>query len=172
MVKLIFQSHNNMDISIIAAIGKNNELGKNNDLIWKLKGDLKFFKDLTTNHIIVMGRKTFESLPKMLPNRHHIIISSNNSFNDKVEVFNNIYLFLEKYKNYKDEIFIIGGASIYKSFLEYANKLYLTEIDEEDKNADVYFPTFNVNSWNKEYISDLKEENNIKYRHVLYRRLK
>ncbi len=161
-----------MDISIIAAIGKNNELGKNNDLIWKLKGDLKFFKDLTTNHVIVMGRKTFESLPKMLPNRHHIIISSNNNFNDKVEVFNNIYSFLEKYKNYKDEIFIIGGASIYKSFLEYANKLYLTEIDEEDKNADVYFPTFDKNFWNKEYISDLKEENNIKYRHVLYRRLK
>jgi dihydrofolate reductase len=161
-----------MNISIIAAIGKNNELGKNNDLIWKLKGDLKFFKELTTNHVIVMGKKTFESLPKMLPNRHHIVITSSNNLNEEVEVFNNIESFLEKYKDYKDEIFIIGGASIYKSFLEYSNKLYLTKIDEEDENADVYFPLFDENLWSKEYISEIKEENNIKYRHVLYRRLK
>ena len=160
-----------MDISIIAAIGKNNELGKNNDLIWHLKGDMKFFRELTTNHVIVMGRKTFESLPKMLPNRHHIIISNNN-LNDKVEVFNNINSFLEKYKDYEDEIFIIGGSSIYKAFLDYSNKLYLTEIDEEDKNADVYFPLFDKSLWDKEYISEDKEEKNIKYRHVLYRRVK
>lgn len=161
-----------MDISIIAAIGKNNELGKDNNLIWHLKEDLKFFKELTTNHVIVMGRKTFESLPKMLPNRHHIVITSNNNLNNEIEVFKNIESFLETYKDYEDEIFIIGGASIYKNFLDYSNKLYLTEIDEEDENADVYFPLFDKSLWNKEYISELKEENNIKYRHVLYRRLK
>ncbi len=161
-----------MNISIVAAIGKNNELGKNNDLIWHLKEDLKFFKDLTTNHVIVMGRKTFESLPKMLSNRHHIVITSNNILNSEIEVFKNIESFLETYKDYEEEIFIIGGSSIYKSFLNYSNKLYLTEVDEEDKNADVYFPLFDKSLWNKEYISDLKEENNIKYRHVLYRRLK
>ena len=160
-----------MNISIVAAIGKNNELGKNNNLIWHLKDDLKFFKELTTGHVIVMGRKTFESLPKMLPNRHHVVISSSNSFNDEVEVFNNIESFLEKYKDYKDEIFIIGGSSIYKSFLDYSNKLYLTEIDEEEKDADVYFPTFDKSLWNKEYISGVKEESGIKYRHVLYRRV-
>ena len=160
-----------MDISIIASIGKNNELGKNNNLIWHLKGDLKFFKDMTTDHVIVMGRKTFESLPKMLPNRHHVVISNNSNFSDKVEVFNNIESFLETYKNYNEEIFVIGGASIYKVFLGYSNKIYLTEIDEEDKNADVYFPKFDESLWNKEYISEVKEENNIKYRHVLYRRL-
>lgn len=158
-----------MDISIIAAIGKNNELGKDNNLIWHLKEDLKFFKELTTNHVIVMGRKTFESLPKILPNRHHIVITSNNNLNDKIEVFNSVESFLEKYKDYKDEIFIIGGSSIYKSFLDYSNKLYLTEIDEECKNADVYFPYFDKSLWSKEYISDELEENNIKYRHVLYK---
>ena len=161
-----------MNISIVAAIGKNNELGKNNDLIWHLKEDLKFFKDLTTNHVIVMGRKTFESLSRILPNRHHIVITSNNILNNEIEVFKNIESFLETYKDYEEEIFIIGGSSIYKSFLNYSNKLYLTEIDEEDENADVYFPLFDKSLWNKEYISDLKEENNIKYRHVLYRRLK
>lgn len=161
-----------MDISIIAAIGKNNELGKNNGLIWPLKEDLKFFKKLTTNHVIVMGRKTFESLPGMLPNRHHVIISSNSDFDEKIEVFNNINSFLEKYKDYKEEIFIIGGSSIYKAFLDYSNKLYLTEINEEDKNADVYFPVFDKSLWNKEYLSEELEENNIKYKHVLYRRLK
>lgn len=159
-----------MDISIIAAIGKNNELGKNNNLIWHLKEDLKFFKELTTNHVIVMGRKTFESLPKMLPNRHHIVLTSNNNLNDKIEVFNNIESFSEKYKDYEDEIFIIGGSSIYRSFLDYSNKLYLTEIDEECKNADVYFPYFDKSLWSKEYISDELEENNIKYRHVLYKK--
>ena len=153
-----------MNISIIAAIGKNNELGKDNNLIWRLKGDLKFFKEITTNHVIVMGRKTFESLPKMLPNRHHIVISSGNNFDKEIEVFNSIEKFLEKYKNYEEEIFIIGGSSIYKSFLEYSNKLYLTEINKEDKNADVYFPLFDKSCWDKEYISDEKEENNIKYR--------
>ena len=161
-----------MDISLIAAIGKNNELGKNNNLIWHLKGDLKFFKEITSNHTIVMGRKTFESLPKMLPNRHHIVISSGNNFDKEIEVFKSIDEFLEKYKEYEEEIFVIGGASIYKSFLEYANKMYLTEINAEDKNADVYFPKFDKSLWNKEYISDEKEENNIKYKHVLYRRLK
>ena len=161
-----------MNISIVAAIGKNNELGKDNNLIWHLKEDLKFFKELTTNHVIVMGRKTFESLPKMLPNRHHIVITSNNNLNNEIEVFKNIESFLETYKDYEDEIFIIGGSSIYKSFLDYSNKLYLTEIDEECKNANVYFPCFDKSLWNKEYISDELEENNIKYRHVLYRRLK
>ena len=159
-----------MNISMVAAIGKNNELGKSNNLIWRLKGDLKFFKELTTGHVVVMGRKTFESLPKMLPNRHHIVISSNNNFDKDVEVFNNIDAFLEKYKDYDDEIFIIGGASIYKLFLDYANKIYLTEIDAYDENADVYFPDFDKKLWNRECISEEKEENNIKYRHVLYRR--
>jgi len=136
------------------------------------KRRFKVFKDLTTNHVIVMGRKTFESLPKMLPNRHHIVISSSNNFDKEIEVFNSIEKFLEKYKNYEEEIFIIGGSSIYKSFLEYSNKLYLTEINKEDNNADVYFPLFDKSCWDKEYISDEIEENNIKYRHVLYRRLK
>lgn len=159
-----------MNISMIASVGKNNELGKDNNLIWRFKEDLKFFKEITTGHVIVMGRKTFESLPKMLPNRHHIVITSKNNINNEVEVFKNIDDFLYNYKDYDDEIFIIGGSSIYNSFLDYSNKLYLTEIDSEDKEADVYFPSFDKSLWYKEYLSKIKEDNNIRYRHVLYRK--
>ena len=158
-----------MDINLIAAIGKNNELGKNNDLIWKLKGDMKFFRETTMGHPIVMGRKTFESLPKVLPGRKNIVISSNEILNDEIERYKSIKEFLLKYKEFNEDVFIIGGASIYKQFIDLASKLYLTEIDAVAKDADVYFPMFNKLEWNKEIISE-KEENDIKYNHVLYKR--
>lgn len=158
-----------MNISLIAAIGKNNELGKNGDLIWKIKEDMKFFKETTMNHPIVMGRITFESLPKVLPGRKNIVISNSEIDNKKIEIYKSIKEFLTKYEKYKQEIFIIGGATIYNEFINLSNKMYLTEIDEEDKDADVYFPKFNINEWEKEILSS-NEENNIKYKHVLYKR--
>jgi len=158
-----------MDINIIAAIGKNNELGKNNDLVWRLKGDMKFFRETTMGHPIVMGRKTFESLPKVLPGRKNIVISSNNILNEEIEKYKSIKEFLLKYKEFREDVFIIGGASIYTQFIDLAKNLYLTEIDAVDKEADVYFPIFNKEEWNKEIISE-NEENNIKYNHVLYKR--
>lgn len=158
-----------MNISLIAAIGKNNELGKNGDLIWKIKEDMKFFKETTMNHPIVMGRITFESLPHVLPGRKNIVISNSEIDNKKIEIYKSIKEFLTKYEKYKQEIFIIGGATIYNEFINLSNKMYLTEIDEEDKDADVYFPKFNINEWEKEILSS-NEENNIKYKHVLYKR--
>ena len=158
-----------MDINVIAAIGKNNELGKNNDLVWRLKGDMMFFRETTMGHPIVMGRKTFESLPKVLPGRKNIVISSNEILNDEIERYKSIKEFLLKYKEFNEDVFIIGGASIYKQFIDLASKLYLTEIDAVAKDADVYFPMFNKLEWNKEIISE-KEENDIKYNHVLYKR--
>ena len=79
-----------MNINIIAAIGKNNELGKNNDLIWKFKGDMKFFKETTMGHPVVMGRCTFESLPSILPGRENIVISTNNINNEKIKLYKSI----------------------------------------------------------------------------------
>ena len=158
-----------MDINVIAAIGKNNELGKNNDLVWRLKGDMKFFRETTMGHPIVMGRKTFESLPKVLPGRKNIVISSNEILNTEIEKYKSLKEFLLKYKEFNEDVFIIGGASIYNQFIDLASKLYLTEIDAVDKDADVYFPLFNKEEWNKEIISE-KEENDIKYNHVLYKR--
>ena len=131
-------------ISMIAAIGKNNELGKNNDLIWHFKEDMKFFKETTMDHKVVMGRKTYESLPGGLPGREIIVISTKPVDKDII-YYNNINSIVDKYKNTEEEIFICGGASIYKQFLPYADKLYLTEIDSEDEDADTFFPEFDKN---------------------------
>ena len=160
-----------MDINIIAAIGKNNELGKNNDLVWRLKGDMKFFRDTTIGHSIVMGRKTFESLPKILPGRKHIVISTSDIKNDEIELYKSIRDFLIKYQNVDEDVFIIGGASIYQQFVDLASKMYLTEIDASDEYADVYFPEFNKEDWDREELAS-NQENSINYKHVLYKKKK
>lgn len=158
-----------MSYTIIAAVGKNRELGRNNDLIWHLKEDMKFFKEKTTNHKIIMGRKTLESLPKLLPNRHHIVLTSSGLDNPNIETYKSMKKLLENTKDLNEEIFIIGGASIYKEFIDIADKMYLTEIDEECNDATVYFPYFDKKEWTREIISDIKEDN-ISYKHILYKR--
>lgn len=160
-----------MNINLIAAIGKNYELGKDNNLVWRIKGDLKFFKETTMGHPIVMGRKTFESLPKVLPGRKNIVISTNEIKNDEIETYKSIKAFLEKYKETDEDVFIIGGASIYSQFIDLASNLYLTEIEKEDNKADVYFPKFNKEDFDRSVLLE-NEENEIKYRHVLYKRKK
>ncbi|MBR2832955.1 MAG: dihydrofolate reductase [Bacilli bacterium] len=158
-----------MELSIIAAIGKNNELGKNNDLLWKLKDDMRFFKNMTIGNKVVMGRKTFESLPGLLKDRKHIVLTrSGLEFPKEVEVFHDVSSFLEKYKTYDGEIFDIGGASIYRELLEYADNLYLTEIDDT-KEADVYFPYFNKEDYDRKELCS-HQEGNISFKHVLYKR--
>ena len=156
-----------MNLSLIAAIGKNYELGKDNQLIWRIKEDLKFFKDTTMGHPIVMGRKTFESLPRVLPGRKNIVISTSEINNNEIEVYKNIRSFLVKYASLQDEIFVIGGASLYEQFIDMANTMYLTLIDKEEKSADVYFPKFNIEDWNKQVLS-FNKENDIRYNHVKY----
>ena len=157
-----------MNLVIIAAIGKNNELGKDNKLIWHLPGDLKFFKEKTIGKNIVMGRKTFESLPKMLPNRHHIVITTGNIDNSEVEVYHSIEDFLKDY-SYSGETYVIGGASIYDSLIDYVDMMYLTEINKECLEADSYFPDFDREGWRSEVIGN-NTENDISYKHVLYKR--
>ena len=156
-----------MNINLIAAIGKNYELGKDNNLVWRLKEDLKFFKNTTMGHPIVMGRKTFESLPKVLPGRKNIVISTSDIRNEEIELYKSIKEFLIKYKEFKEDVFIIGGASIYKQFIDYSNKMYLTEIDSVDYDADAYFPWFEISEWNKENILEP-----VVYKDILYERNK
>lgn len=159
-----------MKLSIIASIGKNNELGINNNLIWHLPGDMKFFKEKTIGHTIIMRRKTFESLPKLLPNRKHIVLTRNSIDNPNIEIYHSALEFLENYENSQEEIFNIGGASIYKELLDYTNKLYLTEVDETAK-ADTYFPKFDKKMFSREVLAtQIDEKTNIKYQHVLYKR--
>ena len=155
-------------ISIIAAIGKNRELGRGNDLIWHIKEDLKNFKNLTMGKYIVMGKNTYESLPKHLEGRKYIVLSSSLSEIENGLLFNDFNKLLEFIKDIDEEVMIIGGASIYKLFLPYADKLYLTEIDSEEK-ADVYFPDFNKEDYECNVVST-NEVDGLKYSFVIYER--
>ena len=119
-----------MAICMIAAVGKNLELGKGNDLIWHFKDDMAFFKETTMGSSVIMGRKTFESLPKALPRRKNIVITTRKDYKaEGATVVNSIENALKEVDS--DNAFIIGGGDIYKQFLPMADKLYLTEIEAE-----------------------------------------
>lgn len=158
-------------LTIIAAIGKNNELGYKNDLIWHLPDDLKFFKEKTTGKTIVMGYNTFLSLPKLLPNRKHIVLSTDKLDIKDVTSFTNLDELIKFIKEIDEEVFIIGGASIYKQFINLVDKMYLTEVESEFEKADVYFPNFNKNEWERVELLE-NENNNIKFKHIEYRKKK
>lgn len=163
------QLHNNM-FKLIAAIGKNRELGKNNNLIWHLPNDLTFFKGQTMNHPIIMGYKTYESLPKKLKGRQYILLTSKNIEEEDILVFHSKEEMLEKLDLSRD-YFVIGGASIYQQFIDLCDELYLTEIDKEDSNADAFFPEFDKSMYERTVL-DSNSDDGINYDHVLYRRLK
>ena len=152
-------------INIIGAVGKNNEIGLNNKLLWYLPNDLKFFKNMTLNKTIIMGSNTFKSVGT-LPNRKIIVLTRNKI--DNILTFNNINDCLNYIKN--DEVFVIGGESIYRQFLEYANNLYLTKIDATTK-ADTYFPHFDKREWNVEHLES-GIDNGISYQRNKYVRKK
>ena len=154
-------------ISMISSVGRNRELGKNNSLIWHFKEDMKFFKETTMGHTVVMGYNTYKSLPGDLPGRHIIVVSFEPV--DGVDTVNGIEPIIEKYKDSEEEIFICGGASIYKQLLPYADKLYLTEIDAEDREADTYFPEFYKNEWNKIFLFEFNQKD-INFKMYLYER--
>jgi len=135
-----------MTISIIVAVGENNVIGKDNQLLWHLPADLKYFKKLTMGYPIIMGRKTYESIGRPLPGRISIIITRNKSY--KAEgciVVNDLESALNAAKSY-DEAFIIGGAQIYRQALACATKLYLTKVHASFE-GDVFFPDFGDNEW-------------------------
>ena len=160
-----------MSISMIAAIGKNNELGKDNNLIWYLPEDLKFFKETTTGHTIVMGMNTLNSLPRKLKNRRYIVITTKNiELDPDIKVVHSIDELLKYINTLDEETFIIGGASIYNQMINYSDKMYLTEVDATCEDADVYYPEFNKDEWEEELLSEHVTEDNIKYSHKIYKR--
>ena len=154
------------DLIIIAAIGTNNELGSNNNLIWHLPGDLKFFKENTMNKSIVMGYNTFKSLPGLLKGRNHIVVTHKNIDIPKVKIVNSIDDLMVYLKTLDEDVYVIGGAKLYKELMPYASKMLITHI-EDSKPADVFFPTIKENEWDKSVIA-LKEENDIKYKQYIY----
>lgn len=158
-------------LSTIVAIANNNVIGKDNKLIWHLPEDLKRFKQITTGKNIIMGRKTFESLGRVLPNRKHIILCNDMEMdidNENVEILDDISK-LDKYINSDEENFVIGGATIYKLLMPYVNKLYITKINH-DFEGDVYFPEIKEAEWKE--ISKEKglrnDENPYDYEYITY----
>lgn len=132
-------------ISIIAAISKTTRaLGKNNGLLWRLPEDLKRFKALTTGHTIVMGRKTFDSIGRALPGRTNIVISADPAcLKDGCTMANSIEDALEKARSAEpDEVFIIGGGTVYAAALPHVDRLYLTLVDDPGEGADTFFPEY------------------------------
>ncbi len=130
-------------ISIIAAIGKNREIGKGNELIWRISPDLQRVKALTTGHPIIMGRRTYESIGRPLPNRTNIVVSQSCTVIEGCVVLPSLTEALAYARTIEtDEIFLFGGARIYNEAIPLTNRLYLTLIDAEDAEADAYFPPY------------------------------
>ncbi len=133
-------------ITIIAAVAQNNALGKNNDLLWHLPKDFKRFKELTSGHYIIMGRKTFESFPKPLPNRIHVIISRQKKFAPNgCLVVDSIEKAISTCP-VNEDLFIIGGGEIYKQSINLADKLDITKV-HENFDAEIFFPEIDLNIW-------------------------
>ena len=136
-----------MNISIIVAIAENRAIGFENKLLYWLPNDLKRFKALTTGHTIIMGRKTFESLPKgALPNRRNIVLSRQDIEFPGAERYASLEAALAQCRN-EEEIFIIGGASVYQEALPLADKLCVTHIDDSPEQADAFFPEIDPSVW-------------------------
>ena len=145
-------------VSLIVAMDRNRGIGRDNDLMWHLPNDMRFFKETTENQIVVMGRKNYDSIPEKyrpLPNRENVILTKNTAFEaSNCSVFNSLDAALSAYESDKNrKLFIIGGGQIYKLALD-ANileEMFITHIDG-DYDADTFFPDFNESDWNKELL--------------------
>jgi len=152
-------------VSMIAAIGEGRTLGKNNDLLWRIPDDLKRFRTLTTGHVVVMGRKTHESIGKPLPNRTNIVVTRDPSWQaDSIVVASSIEEAIAKAKEIDSEVFIIGGGQIYEQALPLTDRLCLTLIDAT-KDADIYFPAYE-DQFTKITFHEDREFEGLKYKWV------
>ncbi len=150
-----------MILSIISAIGKNNEIGKRNALLWNLPADMKHFKETTSGHTVIMGQKTFESLGtgpdgqlgRPLPNRRNIILTKDEFLKrEGIEIVysvSELMDLLQKTESKDSECFIIGGGQIYKLFIDIADRLYITHVDQFFPEADTFFPEIDITKWEK-----------------------
>lgn len=158
-------------VNIIVAMSSNFVIGKNNDLPWRLPSDMKYFKEMTSGHTVVMGRKCWESIPEKfrpLPQRKNIVVSRNEHYVAKgALVTNSLVSILKSHENSGEEVFIIGGAELYKEAFNYANRLYLTQIYSEVE-GDVYLEGLDLSKWGLKDSSELHEENGLKFRFEFY----
>ena len=159
-------------LSIIVAKSINNAIGKDNKLLWKIPDDMKRFKEITTGHIVIMGRKTFESIGKVLPNRLNIILTRDPNYkidDPNVKILGGVSD-LEEYIKDENENFVIGGAQIYSILMPKCKKLYVTQVNK-DFVGDTYFPVIHENEWKIiERVNGPKDENNFEYEYITYER--
>lgn len=156
-------------LSFVVAISKNNVIGLDNKIPWYLPDDLKKFKEITTGKTktMIMGRKTFESLPQILPDRHHMVLTRDKNYkvdDNRVTIVNNEED-LENYIKDKKEYFVIGGEEIFSLLFPYTNKMYITEIDA-DIPGDTLFPKYNEKEWNVIELKEGKIDEDNKYVHI------
>ena len=159
-----------MSLSIIAAMDQNKLIGKQGKIPWKLPADLKYFKETTMGAPVIMGRKTFESIGFPLPGRRNIILTRNKNYTaEGCEIVHSQKEILDEFLEKKEEAFIIGGAEIYKQFLAYSDKLYLTII-EQQFSGDTYFPEIDWQKWEK--VSEKQGNSNkpYSYSYQIYQR--
>lgn len=162
------------NMGLIVAMAENREIGYKNDLICPIKEDLEFFKQITMDSYIIMGRNTYESMPKNLSRRKYIVLSKSEEFT--LETPKIVHRSLEETLAFvsqeKESAFwVVGGAKIYANFLPYIDSMHITEISATYPHADVFFPEFNKDEWHVSAGEKLYcTENNVNYRHVLYLR--
>ncbi len=159
-----------MTLSSIVAISENHAIGKDNKLLWYLPNDLKHFKEITTGHTVIMGRKTFDSVGKPLPKRRNIVITRQAISIEGCEVVDSIDAAIALCKN-EDEVFIVGGAEIYKQAMPLSNRIYLTVV-HKFFDGDSFFPDIDKNDWLEMSREDHQpdEKNNLPYSFITYQR--
>lgn len=163
-------------ISLIAAMGNNRVIGMNNDMPWHLPKDLAHFKKVTSGHTVIMGRKTYESIGRPLPNRKNIILTRQQSLNvpEKVQLIRDLNVVKEwNEQNPREEYFILGGGELYKQSIDFADRLYITKIDETFE-GDTVFPLIDETKWEivSEKIGERDENNPYHFKFLMYERKK
>ena len=165
-------------LSLIVATAQNNAIGRNNELLWHISEDLKYFKSTTTGHPVIMGRKTYESIGRPLPGRRNIVVTRGtiampqvkNPQTTSFEVSNNLDEVISLAKNSENEFFVMGGGELYKQTFSCADRLYITKIYAEAEGADTFFPVVDEAGWKvvKESERLVEEENGIEFQFVVY----
>ncbi len=160
-----------MRISVIVAIAENNAIGRDNQLLWHIKDDLQLFKKTTLNHVIIMGRKSFESIGRPLPKRTNVVITRKQNYQPEgVLVFNSLNDAFRHFEKTEEEIFVIGGGEIYRQTLDDAHVLHISHVHTTIEDADTYFPKVKWNEWNvdSEQHYPKSEDNDFSFTYKVY----
>lgn len=156
-------------IGLIVARSKNNVIGKNGEIPWKIKGEQKQFKELTTGNVVIMGRKSFEEIGGPLPNRKNIIVSRNENFTgENLCTVSSLQEALDLAKG--EKVYVAGGCGLYEEAIPLVDVMYITEVDIEVEDGDVFFPEFDETEFEKTVIESGGEE--VKFSRVVYRRIR